>query len=205
MVSKSVKKVKSVKAVKAVKKVVTPETPVVVAEAVTPEVPVTSEQDAVVVIKGLCDRIKEITKEFTTKFNELSTELRLVSKQVEAERRKSKKRIKKPVDPNKPAKKPSGITQDKPVSDELCTFLGLSNGSELSMVKASNKIREYVKSNGLTNQENKKLWIPDDKLKSLFKLTETDEIGHFSIMKHLKGHFPKSAAALAAEAATAAA
>ena len=80
------------------------------------------------------------------------------------------------------------ITDPKIMSNELCTFLGLPNGSKLSHVQACNEIREYVKSKGLTNQENKKLWIPDDKLKGLFDLKEQDEIGHFSIMRHLKPH-----------------
>ena len=53
------------------------------------------------------------------------------------------------------------------------------------------KVNEYIKTNKLQNQDNKKKISPDKVLTDLLKIKDKDDLTYFSMQKYLKDHFPK--------------
>jgi chromatin remodeling complex protein RSC6 len=87
--------------------------------------------------------------------------------------------------------KVSGFEKPTAISDELAKFVGEPVGTMLARTAVSKKIHEYVKSNNLQNPTNRRIIIPDAKLKKLLKTSGTDELSYFNLQKFLKVHFKK--------------
>ena len=86
-------------------------------------------------------------------------------------------------------RKPTGFAVPKNISDELCSFLGKPSGSEVARTDITSKLVEYVKNNNLENPNDKRIIIPDEKLKKLFNSCENDEITYFNMQKFINHHF----------------
>lgn len=74
------------------------------------------------------------------------------------------------------------------MSDELCKFLNYPVGAKLSRSEITRKFFAYIKENNLQNPTNKKNFIPDDKIKTLFKLSSNTELKLFALQKYIKSH-----------------
>ena len=53
----------------------------------------------------------------------------------------------------------------------------------------------YIKENKLENTTNSKIISPDEKLKTLLDLNDSDELTYFTIQKYMNKHFVKNAEA----------
>ena len=64
---------------------------------------------------------------------------------------------------------------------------------EISRTDVTTLICKYIKENNLQNPDNKKIIIPDHRLKKLFNgyLGEEDQLEFFNIQTYLKYHFIK--------------
>lgn len=84
---------------------------------------------------------------------------------------------------------PSGFAKPAKISDELCAFLSVPKGTEMSRTDVTRHINQYVKTHKLFNQENKRVILPNPALKKLLGSKETDTVTYFNLQRWLKGHF----------------
>jgi len=75
------------------------------------------------------------------------------------------------------------------ISNELADFLGKENGSMMARSEVTREINKYIRINNLQDKENKRNINPDDKLSTLFKLKDGDELTYFNIQRHISPHF----------------
>lgn len=84
---------------------------------------------------------------------------------------------------------PSGFAKPAKISDELCAFLSVPKGTEMSRTDVTRHINQYVKTHKLFNQENKRVILPNPALKKLLGSKDTDTVTYFNLQRWLKGHF----------------
>ena len=92
--------------------------------------------------------------------------------------------------------RPSGFEKPTPISDELAVFFGKELGSLMARTEVSKQIHEYVMSQKLQNEKNRRIIHPDPKLKQLLNVNN-DELTYFNLQKYLKFHFKKDVASVA--------
>ena len=98
-------------------------------------------------------------------------------------------------DPNKPKRAPSGFAKPAPISEELCSFLGVDQGSELARTAVTKHITQYIKEKNLQNPANKRHILPDESLGKLLNAGKDDEVTYFNLQKYMKHHFVKKVSA----------
>jgi len=138
-----------------------------------------------------------VTEQFTNIINNLNIfkthiiGLQQNIKQVEKSVKKQLKDLKKTItkNKNKGNKQPSGFAKPCKVSKELCEFMNKSEGSEVARTEVTKYLIEYVKVNNLVNVNNKKIILPDIKLKSLLGIEDGHELTYFNIQKYMNKHF----------------
>ena len=91
------------------------------------------------------------------------------------------------------------------VSPELTAFLGLPDGTLVSRCDMSSRIHAYIREHNLKDADKARCFVPDAKLRKLFRPESTGEFKQLNIQNLLTHHFPPSKATLAARAAAAAA
>ena len=85
---------------------------------------------------------------------------------------------------------PSGLSKPGPVSDDLRSFLGLGKDELIARTEVTRRVTEYCRKNGLQDQKDKRILLPDKKLKTLLHLKKGDELTFFNLQKYMKVHFP---------------
>jgi len=102
----------------------------------------------------------------------------------------------------KRANSSGGLSGLAKLSDDLCEFLGVPKGTEMSRTQATSHIYEYIKTNDLRRPDNKRIIQPDAKLNKILCLDERKEgenIEYFNIARFIKHNFsrvdPKPASA----------
>lgn len=105
---------------------------------------------------------------------------------------------------DKAKKSPSGFAKPCKISDELCDFIGVAKGTELSRTDITRHINSYVKAHNLNNPENRREFFPDKKLKSILNVKEDEKVTYFVLQRLIAHHFPPSLSKQAAAAAAAA-
>jgi len=122
----------------------------------------------------------------------LDTQIKAKVKNIE----KKVARMSKMMKTNKKKKnassgKVSGFEKPTPISDELAKFVGEPAGTLMARTAISKKIHEYVKSNNLQDEKNRRIIVPDAKLKKLLKTGPNDTLSYFNLQRFLKVHFKK--------------
>jgi len=180
------------------------ETPVVVSpltDAVVDNVEgLVANEDGVVdkstLAGALLAEIAEFNKNFQawTNFgNALKTNIKNIAKYSSRVSKNADKSTKR----KKNAKtRPSGFEKPTPISDELAVFFGKELGSLMARTEVSKQIHEYVMTQKLQNEKNRRIIHPDPKLKQLLNVNN-DELTYFNLQKYLKFHFKKDVAAVA--------
>jgi chromatin remodeling complex protein RSC6 len=84
---------------------------------------------------------------------------------------------------------PSGFAKPAPLSNDLCTFLNIPSGSQLARTNVTRQLNQYIRDKNLQKPENKKFIQPDDKLKTLLNLSDTDELSYFNLQRYMKHLF----------------
>jgi chromatin remodeling complex protein RSC6 len=154
--------------------------PVEVGEAAT-----TSVQDDVKAMLTQANTLRETVGALVAELKRV--EKRVARLQTEADKRRRKS--KKPVEGEevKP-RKPSIFELPTPLSNDLCSFLGVSNGSKESRSNVTKAITSYVKQHDL---KNKHTIAPDAKLKSLLGVKDGEVLTYFNLQRYLNRHYLK--------------
>lgn len=172
---------------------------VVQEKEVTKEVPEVSSEDKDApqdnVIQVLTDKLSALTT--------LNKEIQVALKQVV----KSYDKLHKIVDKiqkkrDNARKSPSGFAKPNKISDELCDFIGVAHGTEKSRTDITRYINSYVKEHNLNKPSNRRIILPDDKLRSILNVKDGEEVTFFILQRLISHHFPSKAVPKVVEAAT---
>jgi chromatin remodeling complex protein RSC6 len=87
-------------------------------------------------------------------------------------------------------KSPSGFAKPNKISDELCDFIGVPHGTEKSRTDITRYINAYVKEHNLNKPTNRRIILPDDKLKNILKINNEEEVTFFILQRLISHHFP---------------
>jgi chromatin remodeling complex protein RSC6 len=154
---------------------------------------VTKEVESDTIISNLLEKVCALS----THVKCVQSCLKVLLKEFE----KQKKVIDKVQKKKEKAKKsPSGFAKPCKISDELCTFIGVTSGTEMSRTDITRHINSYVKEHDLNNPENRREFFPDKKLKAILNVQDGEKVTYFVLQRLIAHHFPPSAAKLAAAA-----
>jgi chromatin remodeling complex protein RSC6 len=146
----------------------------------------------------------QLHEDVFNQFEQLVTQLNLMKaqvsmiqqnvKQIEKSVKKQMKGLKKEVtkSKNKGNRLPSGFAKPSKVTKELCEFMNKSEGTEIARTEVTRALVAYIKENKLENNTNSKIISPDDKLKVLLGLDDSQELTYFNIQKYMNKHFVKA-------------
>ena len=153
-------------------------------EVVTAEVaPATEEKESENLVQVLVDKISSLTT--------LNKEIQVVLKQVARDYDKLKKIVDKIQKKRENARKsPSGFAKPNKISDELCDFIGVPRGTEKSRTDITRYINSYVKEHNLNKPTNRRVILPDEKLKAILNVKEGEEVTFFILQRLISHHFP---------------
>ena len=146
----------------------------------------------------------QIGDDFFQQFEQLISQLTLMKtqitnvqqniKQIEKNIKKQMKGLKKEVvkNKNKGNRQPSGFAKPVKVTKELCEFMNQTEGTEIARTEVTRALVFYIKQNKLENTQNSKIIFPDNKLKLLLGLDDSQELTYFNIQKYMNKHFVKT-------------
>ena len=136
-------------------------------------------------ISELSDKISFVQ----TEMKSIQQTLKLLTKEYE----KQKKVIAKVQRKRENAKKsPSGFAKPCKISNELCKFVDIPEGSERSRTDITRYINAYVKEKNLNNPENRREFFPDVKLRAILNVNDKEKVTYFILQRLIAHHFPLS-------------
>jgi len=146
-----------------------------------------------IIITDLFDKIVALSTHIKT--------IQMSMKSLVKEFDKQKKIIDKVQKKREKAKKsPSGFAKPCKISNDLCDFIGVEHGAEMSRTDITRHINSYVKEKNLNNPENRREFFPDQKLKTILNITDGEKVTYFILQRLIAHHFPPSLAKQAAAA-----
>ena len=87
---------------------------------------------------------------------------------------------------------PSGFVMPAKISDELATFLGKEQGSEMARTEVTREINAYIREHKLQDSNNGRIINADASLSKLLKLGDKDELTYFNLQRYMSPHFAKA-------------
>ena len=112
-------------------------------------------------------------------------------KLLEKDMKKQFKMIKKTNNKSKMRgnRKPSGFAKPSDVSNELCQFMGRTQGTQIARTEVTQYLIQYIKENELQFKDNKKVILPDAALKKLLGVDSNTEVTYFNLQGLMNKHF----------------
>ncbi len=124
---------------------------------------------------------------FKLQINNIQQQIRVLDKNIKKQMKTHQKDVAKRA--SKPVRAPSGFARPSKVTKELCEFMNKEEGTKIARTEVTRALVSYIKSNKLEKKENSKIISPDDKLKFLLGVEESDELTYFNIQKYMNKHF----------------
>jgi chromatin remodeling complex protein RSC6 len=121
--------------------------------------------------------------------NNLQQNVKQIDKSIKKKMRLLKNEATK--NKNKGNRKPSGFAKPGKITKELCVFLNKEEGTEIARTEVTRALVNYIKENKLDNNNNGQIIEPDNKLKELLCIKDTDKLTYFTIQKYMNKHFIK--------------
>ena len=175
--------------------------PVVAAPAVAAAPAEVRSADAI--LSAALEAVRAHAKASAEASRALAHDLQEAAKAIKREARDSKRRRK--VDPAtlspearaawEARRANNAFLKVRPLSDELCGFMGLASKSQKSQTDVTKFISGYVKSHNCFDPTFKRRILPDAKLAKLLRVTDKDEVTYLNLQTYLKVHFLKPATA----------
>lgn len=187
---------------KAAKKAAKKETPAkteVVVPTVTAATPAVT-QSSEALLATLTEQLKALSTEFTAKVRDAVKATQEAAKAAKKEARDSKKKRKISPDQMTPEQKAAwearrannAFLVQRPLSPELCSFMGIAAGSKRSQTEVTKYVSEYVKSHNCFDPNFKRRIIPNAALSKLLRVDDKTEVTYLNLQKYLKVHFHKA-------------
>jgi chromatin remodeling complex protein RSC6 len=167
-----------------------------VAEAVQSETRTAPE-----ILAALQETLKTLSSELSSRVRAAVHDAQEAVKAIKRDVRDSKKRRK--VDPStlSPEDKAAwdarrannAFLKMRPLTDELCSFMGLPAKSQRSQTDVTKFVSTYVKAHNCFDPNFKRRIIPDTKLGKLLRVKDGQEVTYLNLQSFLKVHFVKPA------------
>jgi upstream activation factor subunit UAF30 len=125
----------------------------------------------------LASTLKGVQKQIVTIQKEYTKEKKLWERKISTKKSNSSKQ------------QPSGFAKPGFISPELCNFLGVSNGTEMARTEVTKYLTEYIKQHELQDTANRRIILPDKKLKGLLQSKTDDTITYFNLQSYMKIHY----------------
>ncbi len=171
----------------AAKKTETVETPAPVAVAPVAEEPVDAAPTVFEQFGGFMSKLQAVSASMSALRTEFRSLERQVTRDLKAAAKVSQKRKRKSGN-----RAPSGFVKPTLISNELATFLGKPEGTEMARTEVTREINSYIRAHSLQDKDNGRKIIPDAKLKGLLKLKKGEELTYFNLQKYMSPHFAKA-------------
>jgi len=197
-------KVKAEPKAKAVKTATPAKAEVTVPTVVTPSAEPTSTAPAVsseAQLAALAETLKSLSSDLSTRVRDAVRAVQEAAKSAKREARDSKK--KKKVDPAtmtpeqraawEKRRANNAFLVQRPLTDELCHFMGLKSGETRSQTQVTKFISEYVKTHSCFDPSFKRRILPNAALAKLLRVGDKDEVTYLNLQSFLKVHFVKKA------------
>ena len=175
----------------------------VVAAVVVPAVDAAAQESltADARLSAVQETLKTLTSDVSSRLRSVVHELQEVAKAMKREQRESKRRRKvdpETLNPEERAawelrRSKNAFLKMRPLSDELCAFMGLPSKSQKSQTDVTKFISVYVKSHSCFDPTFKRRILPDAKLAKLLRVTDKNEVTYLNLQSFLKVHFLKTA------------
>lgn len=176
------------------------------AEVIVPTVaaptttPVAVAQSSEALLASLTEQLKSISSDFNTKVREAIKATQEAAKQAKKEHRDSKKKRKiNPADMTaeqraawEARRANNAFLVQRPLTDELCSFMGIAAGSKRSQTEVTKYVSEYVKSHNCFDPSFKRRILPNAVLAKLLRVDDKTEVTYLNLQKYLKVHFKKA-------------
>ena len=166
-------------------------------ETAAPVVSSTAEESVNVVseFNALVEKVNSLRGTLSTVFSDMKKlEKRIPRELKRAQKGRRRKAAATTEGGEEKPKKETIFKKPTPISDALCTFLGVSKGTLLSRSEVTSRVCAYAKQKGLMEKQNIKADAP---LRKLLALTEKDELKILNLQRYLKPHYIKPAAPVA--------
>tara|TARA_B100001063_G_scaffold246888_1_gene288335 strand:+ start:2582 stop:3190 length:609 start_codon:yes stop_codon:yes gene_type:complete len=190
---------KTTKSAKSTKKS-SPSTPAPVVQetaAAPAAAPVSPETTAV---QQLYDQFSELLSQLQALRSQLTSitgNVRTLQKRADRELKTAHKNAKKSKRKNT-NRQPSGFVKPTKISNELATFLGKPQGTEMARTEVTREINSYIRAQKLQDPANGRRILADAKLRKLLRLGKNDELTYFNLQKYMSPHFAKKGKTLSA-------
>ena len=191
------------KAVKAEKPAAPSKAVVTVPTVETPSAPAVAEavEHSDVILAGLAEKLKALSTELTTRVREATKSVADAIKATKREAREIKKKKKKNPEDMTPEERKTwearrannAFLVQRPLTDELCSFMGLKSGEKRSQTEVTKFISGYVKQHNCFDPNFKRRILPNSALAKLLRVSDKDEVTYLNLQSFLKVHFLKTA------------
>ena len=191
-------KTKVVKAATPAKAEVTVPTVAAPAVEAAAAVPAASSETQLI---ALAETLKSLSADLSTRVREAVKAVQEAAKSAKREARDSKK--KKKVDPAtmtveqraawEKRRANNAFLVQRPLTEELCHFMGLKTGETRSQTQVTKFISEYVKKHSCFDPSFKRRILPNAALAKLLRVSDKDEVTYLNLQSFLKVHFIKTA------------
>jgi len=195
--TKAEPKAKAVKVTPAKAEITVPTVATPLAEPVVATPSVTSETQ----LAALAETLKALSTDLSTRVRDAVKAVQEAAKAAKREARDSKK--KKKVDPAtmtveqraawEKRRANNAFLVQRPLTDELCHFMGLKSGDTRSQTQVTKFISEYVKTHSCFDPSFKRRILPNAALAKLLRVGDKDEVTYLNLQSFLKVHFIKNA------------
>lgn len=195
------KKTAAPKKAAAKSEIVVPTVSAPVVPAVVSAAPAAQNSEAM--LTELTEKLRALSTEFSTKVREAVRSAQEAIKQTKREHRNSKKKVRKnPEEMTAEERKAwearranNAFLVQRPLSPELCSFMGIAAGSKRSQTEVTKFVSEYVKSHNCFDPNFKRRILPNAALAKLLKVDDKTEVTYLNLQKYLKVHFLKATTA----------
>jgi len=141
--------------------------------------------------QGAVDNVVQVLTDKISNLTTINKEIQLALKQVVKSYDKLQKIVEKIQKKRDNARKsPSGFAKPNKISDELCDFIGVPHGTEKSRTDITRYINSYVKEHNLNKPSNRRIILPDDKLRAILNVKDNEEVTFFILQRLISHHFP---------------
>lgn len=170
------------------------------ATAATVALPAES-RSAAVILGELQEHIRTLSSDLSSRLRSAIHEAQEAVKALKRDARSSKQRRK--VDPEtlspearaawEARRANNAFLKMRPISPELCSFMGLPAASERSQTDVTKFVATYVKTHNCFDPNMKRRILPDTKLAKLLRVKDGQEVTYLNLQSFLKVHFLKPA------------
>jgi len=185
-----------------VKKATPAKAEVVVPTVASPSVPVVAPVvlSSEAMLATLTEQLKALSTEFAAKVRDAVRATQEAAKVAKKEQRDSKKKKKKNPEDMTPEERKAwearrannAFLVERPLTPELCQFMGIAAGSKRSQTQVTKYVSEYVKTHGCFDPSFKRRIVPNAVLAKLLRVDDKTEVTYLNLQKYLKVHFLKA-------------